>query len=105
MKEYNYSDIVKFDEKGILFSDSMYIEFEKCKYEWAKENNISVADTACVAQRFSEGNIRCFIFYSKEKIKLNFVFCGIFKHKKCRDKFCEMQILLNRYGYTSYDMS
>ena len=42
MKEYNYSDIVKVDKRGILFSDAEFMEFEDCRREWAKENNISV---------------------------------------------------------------
>ena len=43
MKEYNYSDIVKVDKRGILFSDAEFMEFEDCRREWAKENNISVS--------------------------------------------------------------
>ena len=103
MKEYNYSDIVKVDKRGILFSDAEFMEFEDCRREWAKENNISVTDTVCIALRFSEGDERHFIFYTKERIKLNFRFNGIFKHKKSRDKLSEMQVSLNHYGYTSYD--
>ena len=38
MKEYNYSDIVKVDKRGILFSDAEFMEFEDCRREWAKEN-------------------------------------------------------------------
>ena len=105
MKEYNYSDIVKIDKIGILFSDEGFVEFEECKCEWAKENGINVADTVCVALRFSEGDDRHFIFYCKKKVKLYFSFKGILKKKKSRDKFSEMQVLLNRYGYTSYDVS
>lgn len=105
MKEYNYSDIVKVDKVGILFSDAKFMKFEDCRYEWAKENNISVADTVCVALRFPEGDERHFIFYANERIKLNFRFNGIFRHRKSRDKFSEMQVTLNCYGYTSYDGS
>ena len=105
MKEYNYSDIVKVDKMGILFSDAYFLKFEDCRYEWEKENNISVADTVCVSLRFSESDGRYFIFYSKERIKLNFRVKGIFWKKRSRDKFSEMQMALNRYGYTSYDCS
>ena len=38
MKEYNYSDIVKVDKVGILFSDAKFMKFEDCRYEWAKYN-------------------------------------------------------------------
>lgn len=105
MKEYNYSDVVKIDKTGILFSDTKYMKFEKCRYEWAKENNISVADTVCVALRFSEKDEGYFIFYDTERIKLSFKFKGIFRCRRSREKFGEMQMTLNRYGYTSYDAS
>ena len=70
MKEYNYMDIVQVNKSGILFSDGVFIKFEECKYEWARENNIPVAETFCVALRFLEGGDRYFVFYSKEKVKL-----------------------------------
>lgn len=105
MKEYNYSDVVKIDKTGILFSDTKYMKFEKCRYEWAKENNISVADTVCAGLRFSEKNEGYFIFYDTERIKLSFKFKGIFRCRRSREKFGEMQMTLNRYGYTSYDAS
>lgn len=105
MREYNYSDIVKVDKTGILFSDTMFVSFEECRCEWAKENNLPIADTVCVAMRFPEGDEKHFIFYTREKVKLLFKFQGFFKQKKSIDKFCEMQIALNRYGYTSYDAS
>ena len=105
MKEYNYWDIVQVDKMGILFSDGEFIEFEECKCEWARDNNIPVRETVCVASRFTEGDDRYYVFYSKEKIKLHFSFKGLFKKKKSRDKFTEFQVLLNRYGYTSFDCS
>ena len=37
MREYNYSDVVKIDKAGILFSDTEFMKFEDCRYEWAKE--------------------------------------------------------------------
>jgi len=103
MKEYNYSEIAKVDDRGILFLDSTFIEFEECRSEWAKENNIPVSETVCVALRFQEVEERYFMFFSKERVKLNFKFNGFFKRKKSREKFSELQVALNRYGYTSYD--
>lgn len=103
MKEYNYLDIIKFDNEGILFSDNMFINFEECKSEWARENNIPVEKTVCVATRYSIGVGRYFVFYSREKVKLFFKFKGIMKRKKSVDKFEKVQELLNFYGYSSYD--
>lgn len=105
MKEYNYLDIIKIDETGILFSDNVFVSFEECRYGWAEENNISKADTVCVASRFLDDKDRYFIFYSEERVKLLFRIKGIFKSKKSLHRFQEVQILLNRFGYSSYDMS
>lgn len=105
MKEYNYTDIVKLYNRGIEFYDGNYIKFEVCKYEWAKEKGISVDDTVCVAIRTQENNQRYFIFYSSEKIRINFNFDGLFKNRKSKEKYCEMQMMLEKFGYSSYDMT
>ena len=105
IKEYNYTNIVRLDKSGILFSDDEFVDFEECKCEWMKEKCITTSDTVCVALRFIEGNDRYFIFYSKERVKLYFRFKGILKNKRSRDKFNEMQVLLNSFWDTSYDMS
>lgn len=107
MKEYNYTDMIKLDKTGILFSDGQRIDFDECKRQWALEHEISEEETVCVASRYpvAERADIYFLFYSKDKVRLYFRFKGIFKRKKSVDKFHELQILLNRYGYSSYDMS
>ena len=72
MKEYNYTDIVRFDKNGIVLTDGETIQFEKCKIEWAKEKKIDSKETSCIAVRFSDRNSGHFIFYTNERIKLNF---------------------------------
>ncbi len=105
MREYNYSSIACIDTNGILFKDKVFIDFEECRYEWAHEHDISTSETVCVASRFCEDDICYFIFYSKQKVKLVFDISGFFHRKKGKKKFQEIQVLLNRYGYTSYDMT
>lgn len=105
MKEYSYSDIAQVDIKGILFKDNRFIEFEECKYEWSKEQNISENDSVCVASRFCEGNECYFVFYSKERVKLVFNMKGLMKRKRNSDKLNEIRVLINRFGYSSYDMT
>lgn len=105
VKEYNYSDIIEINKEGIVLKDENYISFEDCRCEWAKENKINVTDTHCVAVRFSEGNDKKIIFYSKNKITIHFKFKGIFKIEKSRKKFAEMQMLLKKYGYNTYDLT
>ncbi len=107
MKEYNYSDIVQLDKIGISFSDGYKIVFEECKRQWAEEHEISQEETLCVASRFlaTEQEETYFLFYTKEKLKLCFKFKGFFRNKKSFNKFIELQMLLNSYGYSSFDMS
>ena len=105
MKEYNYSDIINIDKNGILFKDKTFIDFDVCRQEWAKEYNIPMSETVCVASRFCENEIYYFVFYSIQRIKLVFNMSGFFQKSKGKKKFQEIQVLLNRYGYTSYDMT
>lgn len=105
IREYNCFDIVNIDKNGILFMDETFVDFEECRYEWAKEHNISISETVCVASRVYEGELCYFVFYSNEKIKLLFNVSGFFRRRKGEKKFQELQVLLNRYGYTSYDMT
>lgn len=105
MKEYGYSDIASINDKGILFSDSRFIKFEECRYRWLKEHNISENDSVCIALRFCEKDKCYFIFYSDEPIKLVFNMKGFIKRKRNINKFEKIQRLINRCGYTSYDMT
>ena len=74
MREYSYCDIVKIQKKGITFFDNYEINFEECRQELAKRNKCLCTDTSCVAMRFIEKEERYFIFYSKERVQLNFKF-------------------------------
>ena len=105
MKTYNFSDIVKIDKKGIIFSDETFINFGECVNEWAIENNIRKDETVCVALRHWEKESMYFIFYTKERIKIFFDSGGLFKQRKNREHFQQLQDLLNRFGFSSYDIT
>lgn len=103
MKYYNITDIVEITPKGILFRDSYFVDFNKCRLEWAKENGISENETMCVADRHYSTNDSWFILYDTEKIKISFIYKGLFKKIKVSNKFGKFQMRLNQAGYTSYD--
>lgn len=105
MKEYNYKSIKKFNKLGIEFKDGCIINFNECRENWADSRKINNTDTVCVADRFFSINYSYFIFYTNERIKIVFtksIFPWDNKHRK---KFLEIQIGLNRYGYSSFDCS
>lgn len=105
MKTYNYLDIKEISCSGITFFDNHMVKFEDCKREWAAERMIALEQCVCVGER----DISCiepyFLFYTKERVKILFKFNGLFKRKKCESKFKELQLLLIKFGFTSYDLS
>lgn len=103
MRYYNITDIVDITQKGIIFRDNYFVDFNNCRSEWAKENNISGNETLCVAERYYCSNDKYFILYDTERIKISFTYKGLFKRRKANDAFEEFQVRLNRAGYTSYD--
>lgn len=105
MREYSIKDIKKISNLGILFYDNYYIDFTECTKEWANKHFISINETNCVAIRGIENNTRYFIFCSKEKVRIIFDFKGLFKKRRNKEKFTELQVNLNRLGYTSFDES
>lgn len=105
MKEYNYSDIREIDNKKIVMKDNYEIIFEECRREWAKANKIDLNDSVCVAERVNVGKLSYFIFYTKERVKIH---CktSYFCSQRRMGKICnDLRILLNKYGYSSYDMT
>lgn len=105
MKVYSYRDIKNITEEGILFKDGFILFFEVCKNEWLIDNNLKEGESHCVAERNLLAYPPYFLFYSKDKVKILFDNKGIFGKKKNRKKFENLQVILNRLGFSSYDMS
>ena len=105
MKEYSYSNIREITRYGILFTDGYEISFEECKDEWCAEHGIGREDSYCVATRDSLEKIPYFVFYCKDKVKVLFDKKGIFHKKRNRDDFLKLQYILNRFGFSSYDLT
>lgn len=104
MKEYNYNQISEISSQGVLFTDGYFLSFEECRQNWAKRKGVSMNDTVCVAERSLDDSPN-YLFYTDDKIKLNFTSKGFFARKRVEKRFAEFNFLLNRLGYSSYDMT
>lgn len=105
MKEYSYKDIQKITKVGILFRDGFELLFEECRNEWSIENDIKKEESYCVAERDSLAKTPYFLFYSKNRIKVLFDKKGVFGKKRNKDDFQNLQVVLNRFGFSSYDIT
>ena len=105
MIEYSFNQIKLIDENGITFKDGTRLIFEECRHNWALYKGLSVDDTKCVAERDITAPKPYFLFYSNDRIKV--IFNNTFFLRKYRNKkqFLDLQIRLNRLGYSSYDIS
>lgn len=105
MKEYSYKEIRKITQTGILFMDGAELLFEECRNGWCIEHGIKKEQLHCIAERDSLEKTPYFLFYSKDKIKIVFDKKGIFRMKRNRDDFCDLQVALNRFGFSSCDLT
>ena len=105
MKEYSYKRIKTIDKFMIVFKDGFIINFKECRMNWANSQNMNHKDSVCVADRFSSSNPPYFLFYTNERVKIIFEKSIFPWNTKYRKRFLDIQIGLNRYGYSSYDCS
>lgn len=105
MREYSYRDIQKITKAGILFQDGFEIVFEECVYGWCVEHGIKRDPSCCVAERDCLAKTPYFLFYSKDKVKVLFDRRGLLSKKKNGNDFHNLQLLLNRFGFSSYDLT
>ena len=100
-------EIVHINSSGITVKSGktdIKICFEECVKNYANENDLE--NSRCVATR----NITklTFTFYTQPKISVVFkkhFFIDLFSKKSAVSKFLELQKAINKYGYTSYDLS
>lgn len=99
--------IVDIDKLGVTLktdTSNVYISFDECIQNYAKEN--SIKKNKCVAVR--DVTTLTFIFYTEPKTTVIFkkkFWRDIFIRQNAVNKFLELQTALNNYGYTSYDLS
>ena len=103
MIKFTMTKIVDINSTGMLLKERgslCFISFEDCAKNFAIEN--SLKKTKCVATRNIEN--LTFTFYANKKIKVVFK-RRFFARKSAVNKFMELQKLLDKYGYTSYDLT
>lgn len=105
MKEYFYKDIQEITKEGILFKDGYKLQFEECRNEWCKINNIEANQSSCVAKRNIAVLEPYFLFHSKEQVIVLFWEKKLLKRRKIVKQFCNLQFTLKKLGFSSYDMS
>ena len=107
MNETVFSELVSVDQWGIKVKNKkteVFITFEECAKNYANEKLIE--ESKCVATR--DITRLTFTFYTSPKIKLIFrkqFFKDILSGKTATGKFIDLQNEINKYGYTSYDLS
>ena len=108
MLQFTNDDIAEITKEGISFktpNGDMKISFFECGQNFAFENSLD--DSNCVATR----NITVpeFIFYSNPKVQVRFKKNGfivtLFSKKPWHIKFYELQKDIERFGYTTWDLS
>ena len=105
MKEYFYKDIQEITKEGILFKDGYKLLFEECRNEWCKKNNIEAKQSSCVAKRNIAVLEPYFLFHSKEHVMVLFGEKKLLNRRKIEKQFCNLLFTLNKFGFSSYDMT
>ncbi len=107
MSSIVYVETVNINSLGITVKSrktDIEIRFDECAENYAKEN--SLENSRCVATR--DITKLAFTFYTHPKIIVVFkkrFFKDLLLGKSAVSKFFELQKEINKYGYTSYDLS
>lgn len=100
-------EILDIDGSGLTIkcnNSDVFINFDECVKNYANEN--SLENSRCVATR--DITKLTFTFYTQPKIRVVFkkhFFKDLVSGKSAVSKFLELQKAINKYGYTSYDLS
>lgn len=100
-------EVVDINSKGITLkyrNSNVFIEFEECARNYAKQNFLN--SSKCVAVR--DITALTFIFYTCPKTKMVFkknFLTSLFTGKSAVSKFMDLQNSINRFGFTSFDLS
>ena len=100
-------EIVNINSSGITVKSGktdIKICFDECAKNYANEN--SLENNKCVATR--DITKLTFTFYTQPKIRVIFkkhFFKDLVSGKSAVSKFLKLQKAINKYGYTSYDLS
>ena len=97
--EKSFSEIKDIDRDHIIFISGESIIFKECiKQRYSSETCVAERDICAVPPYFE--------FYTPEKtIRVVFNSKGLFSKFKNRNNFRKMQMMISKFGYSSYDLS
>ncbi|MDE6592103.1 MAG: hypothetical protein K2K57_03455 [Oscillospiraceae bacterium] len=99
MKQVSFSDIKSVDERGIIFKDGSGILFSECAGRHYKSG-------LCIAERDITAKPPYFEFFaSAEPVRILFDKKNFISRNLSRRQFTEFQMMIQNYGYTTYDLS
>lgn len=101
--EKSFSDILTVDENGISFKDGEKVSFNECAANF--KNAYSLNQSKCVAERDITANPPYFAFYTNNKLRLVFDCCGLFSKSRNKKRFTDLQLKIQKTGFTTYDLS
>lgn len=100
-------EILDINSSGLTIKSSrsdIFISFDECAQNCADEK--SFKKSKCIATR--DITKLTFTFYTHPKIRVIFkkhFFKDLFSGNSAADRFLELQKAINKYGYTSFDLS
>ena len=103
-KMYNYRSIKKISKKGIWFNDGFFLDFELSRIIWAKNHNILVDETHCVAERDIAAKNPYFEFYFENHDHVVVYYKRSFLNN-WHKHFQNLRFTIEKMGYTTYDLS
>ena len=101
--EKRYSEILTVDKSGITFKDGEKVNFEECAEKFKAAHSLN--QSKCTAERDITANPPYFLFYTNKRLKLVFDRTGLFSKSKNKKAFIELQIKIQKIGFTTYDLS
>lgn len=101
-RKYNYHSIKQISKKGIMFHDDYFMDFELCRLNWAKKNNIAKDECFCVAERDVTAKPPYFLFYAEEEVMVSFKkdFFSLWDKN-----FHKLKFFIDEVGYSTFDLS
>ena len=104
MKNYSYADIQEITQNGLVLKDGTCIEFN-IRILNAREH-LNNETTSCVAERDCTAAPPYFMFYTNPKTKITVdTHKGLFAKRKNYKDFRHLQLVLQSFNYTTYDLS
>lgn len=102
--QYQYQDIVKLSQEGILMSDGFQISFQACSQTWKHMKKVEAS--TCVAERDITAKPPYFRFYTDDNmIEIVCAGKGLFQKRQSEKMFDQLRQEILRWGFSTFDMS